>query len=91
MKYFLILLFLLSFQNAFCQVVLNADGLGDTYSLITSVLAPGHNPIEVPDCGHEDFGAHIDEIFDEELNEFVFRFHLHTTDGMPMRLSLIHI
>ena len=79
MKHFLILLFLLFYQNAFCQVVLNADGTGNTYELIASVLAPGHNPIEVPDCNHADFGAHIDEIFDEDLNTNVFRFHIHTT------------
>jgi len=61
------------------QVVLNADGPGDTYELITSVLAPENNPIEVPDCNHEAFGDHIEEIFDEDLNAFVFRFHMHTT------------
>jgi len=59
-------------------VVLNADGPGNTYELITSVLAPGHDPIEVPDCNHSDFGAHIDELFDAELNTNVFRFHIHT-------------
>lgn len=69
---------LLFVGQAQAQVVLNADGPGDTYSLITSVLAPGQNPIETPDCSHEDFGDHIDEIFDEELNDFVFRFHMHT-------------
>ena len=60
------------------QVLLDADGTGDTYELISSKLAPGHNPIEVPDCGHSDFGDHIDEVFDDELNAFVFRFHMHT-------------
>lgn len=60
------------------QVDLIADGPGDTYDLITSVLAPGSNPIEVPDCGHEDFGDHIDEVFDNDLGKHVFRFHIHT-------------
>ena len=60
------------------SVVLRADGPGDTYSLITSVLAPGHNPIETPDCGHTAFGEHIDELFDTELNTNVFRFFMHT-------------
>ena len=60
-------------------VVLNADGPGNTYDLITSVLAPGHNPIEVPDCIHTEFGEHIDEFFDSELNTYVFRFHIHTS------------
>ncbi len=59
-------------------VVLKADGPGETYELITSVLAPGYNPIEVPDCNHESFGRHIDEIFDNELGIHVFRFHIHT-------------
>ena len=58
--------------------VVTADGPGDTYELITSVLAPGSNPIEVPDCGHGDFGRHIEEVFDEELSTNVFRFILHT-------------
>jgi len=57
--------------------VLTADGPGDTYDLISSVLAPGQNPIEVPDCGHTAFGEHIDEIFDDELDAHVFRFVLH--------------
>lgn len=60
-------------------IVLNADGPGDTYNLITSVLAPGNNPIEVPDCNHTEFGEHIDEVFDNELNENVFRFYMHTS------------
>jgi hypothetical protein len=58
--------------------VVTADGPGDTYELISSVLAPSSNPIEVPDCGHGDFGRHIDEVFDEELGVNVFRFVLHT-------------
>ena len=60
-------------------VKLIANGPGDTYELIRSVLAPGQNPIETPDCSHPEFGDHIDEIFDEELNSNVFRFHIHTS------------
>lgn len=60
-------------------VELKADGPGNTYALITSVLAPGNNPIEVPDCNHAAFGNHIDELFDSELNTNVFRFFMHTT------------
>lgn len=60
-------------------VELKADGPGDTYELIASVLAPDHNPIEAPDCSHDTFGEHIDEVFDIELNTNVFRFHIHTT------------
>ena len=61
------------------SVELRADGPGNTYELITSILAPGYNPIEVPDCSHIMFGEHIDEVFDNELNSNVFRFHIHTT------------
>lgn len=60
-------------------VVLSADGPGDTYELITSVLAPGYNPVEVPDCNHAAFGRHIDEVFDNDLNTNVFSFHMHVT------------
>jgi len=59
-------------------ITLSADGPGNTYALITSVLAPGENPIEVPDCNHTAFGPHIDELFDSELDANVFRFYLHT-------------
>ena len=59
-------------------VTLSADGLGNTYDLITSVLAPGENPIETPDCNHAEFGPHIDEVFDSELDAHVFRFSIHT-------------
>lgn len=59
-------------------IVLSADGPGDTYELITSILGPDENPIEVPDCGHTEFGRHIDELFDADLNTNVFRFFLHT-------------
>jgi len=69
-------------QSPSAQVLLDADGPNgmDTYSLITSVLAPNHNPIEVPDCGHTEFGNHIDEIFDADLNTNVFRFHIHVNE-----------
>ncbi len=74
---FLNLLFCIS--SVIAQVTLNADGAGNTYELITSVLAPGYNPIEVPDCNHSAFGRHIDEVFDTDLNTNVFRFYIHTT------------
>ena len=61
------------------QTRLTADGPGNTYDLIKSVLAPGYNPIEVPDCNHTDFGNHIDEVFDSTLNTNVFRFYIHST------------
>lgn len=61
------------------QVTLDANGTGDTYEEITAVFAPNYNPIEVPDCNHADFGRHIDEVFDAELNTNVFRFFIHTS------------
>lgn len=64
-------------QIAVAQVVLDANGPGDTYELINSVLAPGYTAVEPPDCSHLDFGRHIDEIFDNELNTNVFRFFIH--------------
>lgn len=79
MKQFSIIAFIFIVYNVNGQVILNADGSGNTYQLITSVLAPGHNPIETPDCSHNAFGDHIDEVFDNELNSYVFRFHIHTT------------
>lgn len=62
------------------QVTLEADGPGDTYALITSVLAPGQNPIETPDCSHPAFGDHIDEVYDSDLERYAFRFHIHTDE-----------
>lgn len=59
------------------QVVLNANGPGNTYEEINNVLAPAYNVVEVPDCNHTKFGRHIDEIFDKQLNTNVFRFHAH--------------
>jgi len=52
MKHILFILFLSFCGSLSGQVVLSADGPGDTYALIRSVLAPGENPIEVPDCNH---------------------------------------
>lgn len=66
--------------NATSQVVLAADGPGNTYELINSVLAKsGRDVVETPDCGHTAFGKHIDEIFDADLNKNVFRFSIHVT------------
>jgi hypothetical protein len=71
---------LFSTQFLSSQVVLEANGPGDTYELINSVFAlPNRNVVEVPDCNHEIFGRHIDEVFDTELNKNVFRFIMHVT------------
>lgn len=79
MKFLIYLISLLSTNIIVSQVYLDADGPGNTYNLISSVLAPGYNPIETPDCNHAEFGDHITEEFDNELNTNVFRFHIHTS------------
>ncbi|MEN8703423.1 MAG: T9SS type A sorting domain-containing protein [Polaribacter sp.] len=66
--------------NTKAQVVLSADGEGNTYELINSVMAPNYNVVEVPDCVHTSFGRHIDEIFDTDLNKNVFRFFAHASE-----------
>ncbi len=79
MKYLCILSALFLSHNIYGQVILDADGPGNTYDLITSILAPSYNPIEVPDCSHTSFGDHIDEVYDTDLNANVFRFYIHVT------------
>lgn len=61
------------------QTILKADGEGDTYELITSVLSPGYDAVESPDCAHEEFGRHIAEVWDYDLKENVFEFYSHVT------------
>lgn len=66
------------FSTAKAQVFLKADGPGNTYELIESVL--GSNTAgEVPDCAHPSFGRHITEAFDSQLGKNVFIFHMHVT------------
>lgn len=64
-------------DNVLSEILLEAKGEGKTYELINSVFAPGYNVVEVPDCNHEAFGRHIDEVFDAQLNKNVFRFFMH--------------
>ena len=72
------LLFLLLPAVGFAQAtVLSADGPGNTYELINSVLAPGYDVTEPPDCAHTGFGRHIEEVWDNQLNKYVFKFHIH--------------
>lgn len=35
--------------------------------------------VEVPDCGHLNFGKHIHQVFDEDLQTYVFVFILHVS------------
>jgi Secretion system C-terminal sorting domain len=77
-------LFLLAFfsytTKMKAQVILNADGPGNTYELINSVLAPGYNAVEAPDVTHSAFGRHIAELFDATLNKNVFEFYAHLSN-----------
>ncbi|MEO9570998.1 MAG: fibronectin type III [Polaribacter sp.] len=75
----LITIFILFFSNdGFTQVKLTADGEGNTYELINSVLiSENKTAVEVPDCNHKDFGRHIKEVFDKTLNKYVFEFIIH--------------
>ena len=56
---------------------LRATGKGDAYALINGALAPNGNVVEVPDCGHAEFGPHITQVFDPALGGYAFRFHIH--------------
>ena len=61
------------------QSVLTADGSGNTYELINSILAPtGGDVVETPDCVHPEFGRHIAEVWDADLGQYVFEFYIHT-------------
>lgn len=73
------ILIIANVTNVFSQVTLDADGPGSTYELITSVLAPGYDPVEEPDCSHTAFGRHIDELYDNDLGINVFRFFMHAS------------
>lgn len=61
------------------QALLQADGPGNTYELINSILAPGYDVVENPECVHPEFGRHIAEVWDSELNRYVFEFYIHVT------------
>ena len=94
---FALTLFALPFLSH-SQVVLKADGPGETYELISSVLAPGKSAVEAADHNklgnHSSFGRHIAEVWDADLKENVFEFYSHinyinadkttTTDNEPV-------
>jgi len=96
-KYLAVLFFAIPLFS-FSQVVLKADGPGNTYELISSVLAPGKSAVEAPDNmklgNHLSFGKHIAEVWDAELKANVFEFYAHinysnadkttTTDNEPV-------
>jgi hypothetical protein len=73
------LILILVTTNLFSQTVLEADGPGNTYELINSKFAPGGDVVENPECIHPEFGRHIVEVWDVELNRYVFEFYSHVT------------
>ena len=84
MKFILkLLIFNLAFVTSikcYSQVTLEANGPGNTYELINSILAPtGGDVVENPECIHPEFGRHIAEVWDADLNKFVFEFYIHVT------------
>ncbi len=74
---FLIVIALPFLSNS--QITLKADGPGDTYELINSILAPGSEAVEHPECVHASFGRHIAEVWDKDLKENVFEFYSHVS------------
>ena len=67
--------------SCYSQVILNANGPGNTYEDINAVFSPGYNvieaPDEVPDGSHQAFGRHIAEVWDADQGKFVFEFYSH--------------
>jgi hypothetical protein len=78
-KYAFATLFFATIFSGNAQTILKADGPGNTYELISSVLAPGSDAVESPECVHKDFGRHIAEVYDTDLKENVFEFYIHVT------------
>ena len=74
-----IMLSLFTTSQTWAQEVIEANGPGNTYDELTAFLAPGYSPIEVPDCNHASFGNHIDEVYDNSLGDYSFRFFIHVT------------
>ena len=70
------------------QVTLDADGPGNTYELINSKLAPSYTAVENPECIHPSFGRHIAEVFDTDLNKYVFEFYSHVAEDNDRCISL---
>lgn len=79
MRSVLMILVLISACRLHAQTVLEADGPGNTYELISSVFAPGGDAVENPECVHPQFGRHIAEVWDSTLNQYVFEFYSHAT------------
>ncbi|CAN1515699.1 Secretion system C-terminal sorting domain [Flavobacteriaceae bacterium] len=86
------ILVLITINISYSQVILNANGPNDTYELITSVFAQGNGvgAVEAPDSHHVwSAGRHIVEVFDIELNKYVFEFYSHALwDNEPVDPTL---
>ena len=85
-------LVLITFNITYSQVILNANGPGTTYERITNIFAPGNGvgAVEAPDLYHPwTSGRHIAEVFDTELNQYVFEFYSHALlDNEPVDPTL---
>lgn len=86
--------FICQIPASFSQVTLDANGPGNTYELITSVLAPGNgvSAVEAPDLFHlwsAGGNRHIAEVYDADLFRYVFEFYSHALlDNEPVDPTL---
>jgi hypothetical protein len=86
------ILVFISINISYSQVILNANGAGNTYERITNFFAPGNgvSAVEAPDLFHPwASGRHIAEVLDSELNKYVFEFYSHALlDNEPVDPTL---
>src|SRR6218665_1867274 len=81
MKATFLYILLVFFVNALqAQLVLTADGPGNTYERINEGLAPGYNVVESPECVHGSFGRHITEVWDADISQYAFEFYAHVAE-----------
>jgi hypothetical protein len=66
----------LTTPNLHSQTILTADGQTVAYTRIKNVL--GASP-ETPDCSHPQFGPHITQVVDPDLQKYIFDFNIHVT------------
>jgi hypothetical protein len=85
---FVVLLLFVNYKT-FAQSKLSANGLGNTYELINSVLAPNYNVVEAPDlcASHPQFGRHIAQVWDSALGKYVFEFYIHVPTTFPVGVN----
>ena len=81
---------LFTMNQTWTQEVIEANGPGNTYQELTSFLAPGYNPIESPDCNHNAFGDHIDEVYDSSLGNYAYRFFIHVNPDNDRCIATIN-